>query len=533
MNPLYSWIAVIVYSLLMVYIGYVIMKRPGKAQSADSKTGFEFWIAQRNLPGYRIGFSIAAGWLMLGWIGFGMSQIYMYGAAGMWLLPIPWFILCFIIVAMVPLVRRIPAVSLPQAIEQRFGISARALIAILSFGVFIAWTQAELFMAGTLMAPFLGVDTWVAMLVFVIPVILYSAMGGYRAIVTTDFVQMLLMMPFMIALTAVAIYLASEKSGGDIIGAVSKAVPPWSGEGQVFNLGFLGWVIFPLVLLIGYLPGWMIEQDLIIRLQSAKSTSEARKGAWIGFGLITVFIIILPVIIAFCALVVFPPVNGAPPEAIGSNAYSIISAFIAQLPVLGAVLMLVGIVACQMSTVDTFTNVSALALSYDFVEPVVCKRKLTEKSKLALARIVTAVTIVVGFLCAVISNTLGDVYYISSGVLSASIAVPVFFIFWKRTTLPAVIAASVAGTIATIAMYFYEYKYLSTDANAAHYYCNVLPSWLQGLYGYNYIAIGVLLSAIVIVVVSLITKKPTQLQLDAVKAAPVDDQADFRKEAGV
>ena len=59
------------------------------------------------------------------------------------------------------------------------------------------------------------------------------------------------------------------------------------------NFWFLGW-LFPIVLLVGYLPGWMIEQDLIIRLQAAVSTKEARKAAIWGLFLIGAFVIVLP-----------------------------------------------------------------------------------------------------------------------------------------------------------------------------------------------------------------------------------------------
>jgi SSS family solute:Na+ symporter len=529
MNTTPFWIAAILYVAVMILVGVLTRMKRHVQSKKDPLSTLEYWLAKRELPFWRLGMSLTAGWLMLGWVGFGMAQVYMYGVTGLWILPIPWFILCFLIIAMVPFVRRLPAVSLPQAIEKRFGSGARTLLAIFSTGVFLAWTQAELFMGGSLMAPFLGVPAWVCMVMLAVPIAIYTYMGGFRAIVTTDVLQFLLMTVFMIVLAVTAISAASSASAGDILGALKAAAPPWSGQGNSMNPWFLG-ILFPIVLLIGYLPGWLIEQDLVQRVQAMKSTKEARKGAILALFLITTFVLVLPSITAFCSLIVFPPVDGMPPDAIGGSALGIISAFISQLPIGLAVYMMIGIMACQMSTVDTFAQVTAMPVAYDLVEPAQMKRKISREKRLSTTRIISVVAVLAALACALISNTLGDVYYISSGVLSACIAIPAFFIFWRRTTLPAVMTAAIAGFLGTVGMYWFEYKHLQyADPALPYYYTDVLPSWLAGAYGYIYVAAGVIISAVLIVLVSLVTKRPPQHRLDEVRAKPIDDFAEFVK----
>jgi SSS family solute:Na+ symporter len=521
----YHWAGVILYCLAMVYIGWRIRTRI--REDEGEQLGYEFWMAKRQLPGWRLAMSLTAGWLMLGWVGFGMSQIYMYGATGLWILPIPWLILCFIVILMVPFVRRIASVSLPQAIQRRYGHSARTMLAVLSFFVFIAWTQAELFMGGLLMSPFLNVPPWVCMAIMVAPIILYVYMGGFRANVATDVAQFLIMAPFMIILAVVAVQGASAASGGDILGAIQRSTPPWTPAGKgPMDMGALGW-LFPVVLLIGYLPGWLIEQDLVIRLQAARSTKEGRKAAWWGLALIGIFVIILPSIIAFCSMVVYPAVNGTPNPAVGDTAGKealyICSAFIKGLPTWLSVFMLVGILACQMSTVDTFANVSALALAYDLIEPRLAKKRVSPHRRLMVAKGISVFVLLVSLASAMISDSLHDVYYISSGVLSACVAVPAIFVFWRRTTLSAVLVAASVGFVGTVGAFIVEYHYYSADPAAAHYYVNEWPAWLQGIYGYAYIALGVLLSLVSIVVVSLVTGPATARQLAALQPAPVED----------
>ncbi len=514
MDTFWYWFAVIAYCVAVIYIGFWIRNMYRK----KGVTQLEFWIAKRQLPYWWLATSLTAGWLMLGWIGFGMSQIYMYGATGLWILPIPWLILCFIVIAIVPFIRRIGAVSLPQAIEKRFGKSARILLAVFSFYVFILWTQAETFMAGTLLSPFLGIDPRWCMVLVIIPIIIYTYLGGFRAVVSTDVLQFSFMAIFMIILAVTAIVSASNVTDGNIIAALKDVATPWAGQGQTFNFGFLGW-LFPVILLLGYLPGWMIEQDLTLRIQAAVSTKEARKSAWLGLLLIGVFVIILPSIIAFCSLVVFPPDAAGASAAIGANALGIISAFIAKLPIWLAAFMVVGIIASQMSTLDTFANVSAMPLAYDIIDPVLVKRKVSEKIRLAVSQYISVIVLLIALVLAFASESLSDVYYISSGVLSASIAIQAIFIFWRRTTLPAVITSSIIGFVGTVGGYILEYKILGS--------AELLPGFLQPSFGYNYIAFGVVLSFITIVVVSLLTARSPQTKLDNVKSQPVDDYAEF------
>ncbi len=509
------WGAVVLYSLAVMLLGWKL-----RAKSSDEKSQLEFWLANRKIPGWRLGVSLTAGWLMLGWIGFGMSQIYMYGASGLWILPIPWILLTFIIVAAVPMLRRIPTISIPQALQRRFGPAARVLTAVMSFGVFLSWTQAELFMAGSLASPFLGVPAWAAMLVIVVPILFYTWFGGFRAIVTTDLLQFGIMALFMIVLAGGVLEMAQQATNGDIVGALRTVTPPWAAAGDAGNPWFLG-VLFPVVLLVGYLPGWLLEQDLVIRVQAAPSTRQARRGAWLGVLLIGVFICLLPSIAAFGALAAFPPVDGAPAPEVGPDALGIISAVIAGLPGWLSIIMVLGLVACQMSTIDTFSNVTSMALAHDMVEPVLKRRNTASGKRHTLSRIISMATILLALAAALASEKLGDVYYISSGVLSACIAVPFLAAFWKRATAAGVTAGILLGLAGSIGGYFWEY-YTIADS-----WAEALPGWLSNSYGYNYLAFGVLMAVAGTVVVSLLTRHSDRECPDVVHAGPVDCEREF------
>lgn len=521
------WTAFIGYSLIAAGLGVYTGTKIRRNLRSGKKHALEFWMAGRELSGWRLGVSLTSGWMMLGWIGFGMAQIYMYGVTGLWILPIPWFILCIIVIFMVPFVRRVPTISLPEALEKRFGKSVRVVVALFSFCVFIAWTQAELFMAGSLMAPFLAIDARLCMALLIVPIIVYTYFGGFRAIVLTDILQFGIMAIFMIVLAAIGWQRTGATGIGNFIEKLGSVAPPAAGADAIFSPWVLG-CVFPIVLLIGYLPGWMVEQDLVLRIQAARNTKEAYRGAVVGLVLITIFVLVLPALVAFTSLIVYPPADGAANVAVGADATGIITALIGGNPLWLTALMLLGIVACQMSTVDTFSNVTAMPLAYDLYPLLVKKNAVTERT--LAPKIISIAALLLALCAALASDRLGDVYYISSGVLSASIAVPAIFIFWKRTTTPAVLAASIAGFIGTVGMYFVEYKLLQADAPAAPlYYADCLPGWLHGSFMYNYVAFGVVVAATTIVVTSLLTRR-TERENNVYAGKPVAEDGMFSNE---
>jgi len=517
-----AWAVFILYSLAVIGMG--LWARNIRIKRRMEHKNLEFWMANRELPGWRLGISLTSGWLMLGWIGFGMSQIYAYGATGMWLLPIPWFILTILIFILVPFYRKIAAVSLPQAMGRRFGPQVRYITAIFSICIFLSWTGAELVMVKTLVAPSLGFTggaaNW-ALVLFIVPILIYTVLGGFRAIITTDLIQFSIMALFILILGWWAWSKANtpELAPDGFINALKEVTPPGAGAKAALNLNFLSW-IFPVACLIGYLPGWLIEQDLTLRIQAAPTVRQARIGAGLGFVFISIFIIVIPTIVAFCALIVFNPA-GSNAAAVGGDYTGIIRAFIEQMPVWLGIFMFLGLVACQMSTVDTFSNVTAMPLAYDLVEPLCLKGAPKEKIAF-MARVMTAVAVILALLYAFISDTLGDVYFLSSGVLSASVAVPALAVFWRGATKAGIITGSILGAASTILMYLWEFKILQyLDAAKENYYLDVLPAWLAGGYMYLYIGVGVIVSATAIVVVSMVTTK-SEAELLSVDTVPVD-----------
>ncbi|MFH1861826.1 MAG: hypothetical protein ABH878_03345, partial [bacterium] len=65
----YFWIAALVYFLFVILVGFWIWRRIHKDTATHQI--LDFWIASRRFPGWRLAISLTAGWLMLGWLGYG------------------------------------------------------------------------------------------------------------------------------------------------------------------------------------------------------------------------------------------------------------------------------------------------------------------------------------------------------------------------------------------------------------------------------------------------------------------------------
>ncbi len=508
------WSVGIAYFAFAIGLGLYIWKQV-KGESGSSQL-LDFWIASREFNGWRLGISLAAGWLMLGWLGYGMSMIYQMGLSGVWILPLPWLILCGIIIWMVPFVRRLPAISLPEALGKRFGGNTRLLCAITSVLVFTSWTGAELFMIGKLASPFLKISPNLTMLIVVIPIMIYTFFGGFRAVVITDVIQFAIMALFITVLGIVAFNAAGNITNGKVLSTLTALPTASFGSGSMFKL-FAGGLIAPVILLLAYLPGWMIEQDLLLRIQGAKSLKEAKKGAWVGLLLIGTFIIIIPTIISFCAIILFPYGTEATTAAIGADATGIISAIILKyFPLWGQVFMFVGLLAAQMATVDTFSNVVALPLTHDIIQPAFFKNR-SKEDVANISRVLSVVAILMGLLYALNSTSLSSVYILSSGVLSASIAIPAFAIFFNKVNKTGITASIILGFLGNVIFYILEYKVWGNSYN---------PKWLAGTY-LGYIMVGLLCSLVGLVVGSIIGEMSSKEQIETVSDTPLEGVVAF------
>ncbi len=477
----FFWIAFLSYSLIVIGTGFFIFRREKKSGFAYDNQ--EYWMAQRTLSGQSVGLSISASMMSISWsCVYGVQLFYWYGIGAIWLLLTPWLFTMLGFYIFAPLFRKMEMFSQPQLIGSRFGRKSRMLLAVALIFVFTVWAGAEIYAAGILIAPFLEISVPLTLLLIAVVVALYSYSGGFRAVIATDKIQYFLVAIFIGVLAILSINAVLTHPLTELVSDIFPR-PPRSTPSVplLFSPGF-GLIIITFLV---YIPGWLVETDVWLRLQAAENNREARKGILIAGLNSLIFVGILPAVIGISALYLYPPVGQIIPERLQEGAL-IFSVFMQDYAPAGLTVFLsVGLVAAAMSTIDTCSNVVALSISYDLLEPHLVKRLSKEKLN-HLARWTSVGAIFLAFVYALFTESLWDIFYLSSGILTTTIFLPVITAFHNKTKNIQIQLAMIFGFSVTIIFYFLEKSGVLFSLH---------PIWLEQT-GLGYILWG-LLAAII------------------------------------
>ncbi len=250
-NTYIYWTGFIAYSIAVIWIGFSVWKRSKRSSPQNNTT--EFWSASQSLSSWSVGLSISASMMSISWsCVYGVQLFYWYGIGGAWLLIIPWLITMAGFYYLVPMFRKFNTFSQPELLEKRFGKKSRILLAPALIVVFITWTGAEIFAAGNIIAPFLGISPQLTFLLIAIVVATYSFTGGFEAVVSTDKIQFVLVALFI----SIIAYI-----GWNALPEEPLIVAPPKAESLQENFLSPGIALILMTFFV-YLPGWLIETEL-------------------------------------------------------------------------------------------------------------------------------------------------------------------------------------------------------------------------------------------------------------------------------
>lgn len=203
-------IAIVVYLVAMVYVGFYFSKQGG-GESAD-----EFYLGGRKLGPLVTAMSAEASdmssWLLMGLPG----VAYLSGIADAGWTAIGLGIgtyLNWLIVAQ--RLRRYSVVcnsiTIPDFLSRRFRDEKNILMCISAIVIlifFIPYTASGFKAIGTLFSSLFGVDYHVAMIIGAIVIVGYTVMGGFMAVSTTDLIQSIVMTISLIVIVFYGIHMA-------------------------------------------------------------------------------------------------------------------------------------------------------------------------------------------------------------------------------------------------------------------------------------------------------------------------------------
>ncbi|MEJ2542960.1 MAG: hypothetical protein P8Y99_02740, partial [Calditrichaceae bacterium] len=275
----------------------------------------------------------------------------------------------------------------------------------------------------------------------------YTYTGGFEAVVSTDKIQFVLVALFILVIAVLGFNALPDDISLWNVTNPPKAVNAY----KLFSPG-LALIILTFA---AYLPGWLIETDVWIRLQAARSDSAARKGVVLAATNSFIFVGVLPLIIGLSALILYPAVNGVIDNRLQDGALIFTVIMQDYAPLWLNIFLSLGLIAAAMSTIDTCGNVVALSISHDLIEPKV-KNKWSSDKLNRLARISSVGAIFVSFIYAVFTESLWDIFYLSSGILTTTVFIPVVASFLKSTKPIQVNLSILFGLVSTLIFYFLE-----------------------------------------------------------------------------
>ncbi|MDH3642114.1 MAG: sodium/proline symporter, partial [Gammaproteobacteria bacterium] len=271
---------------LLVLLGLAVWSR----RETHSLAGY--FLAGRKLPSWVVAFSTNAtgesGWLLLGLTGMG----YAVGAQAYWVVvgEVTGIALAWLLVA-----RRLKrlsdasgAITVPDVLAARFGDTRHVLrgvsvlIILVMVGVYVA---AQMVATGKAFSTFMDMEYVTAVVLGGTVIIIYTMVGGYKAVAYTDLVQGILMLAGLIIVPLVAI---SAAGGWGNVSGVLNSIDPnllslWGSDGT----GLRGWIVIVSFLAIG-LPFLGVPQ-LMVRFMSARSEQALYKAGFISVLVILLF----------------------------------------------------------------------------------------------------------------------------------------------------------------------------------------------------------------------------------------------------
>lgn len=494
-----DWLVIVVYLVSMIGIGLYFYLREKRKSTSD------FFVGGRSIPFWAAGVSLyAANTSSISFIAIPAKAFetnWQYLTNNL----VAVLGLMFVAVFIVPLLRRLNLMSVFTYLETRFHPAIRMLASALCIVMQIGSRMSViLFLPALGISTITGIDVVWSVLLMGGFTIIYTAMGGMKAVIWTDFVQVIVKMGG--AVFAIAFIVWHLKGGFPEFAQVAAAADKTRLLDFSFDLtkatvwGFIFLVIFDVVLTFPK------DQVLMQRVLSTESDKEAGRSVW-AFAAIMIpgGFIFYGIGTALYVYYQAHPERMNPLLPVDATFPLFIAA---ELPMGVTGLIIAGIFAAAMATLSGIMNSVATLISVDFYEKLA--RNPTPKQSVFFAEVMTVVVGLIGIGAALLLarfdiHSLFDVSIELAGLLGGGFAGAYTLGMFTRRANSQGVAIGIAGSIAL-----------------------TMVAWSFDLvHPYFYLAISILLCIVIGYVASLFFPAPqrslaglTIYRRDQVKSGP-------------
>jgi solute:Na+ symporter, SSS family len=471
------------YYLISVIVYLTIMASIGIYKSLRIKNQKDFMVGGRQVGTIMMITTLIATWTGAGSLLGGAGLAYRQGYSELWMSVGAW-IAILLVYKLAGRVRHIAGFTLPDILEKRYNGAARVFgsLALIIGATTIVGYQLK---GGAFVLELTaGIPTSTGIAIMAGMVILLTSLAGMKSVVTLDLMNGILILVGI--LVAVPILLIDLGGPTAVIDALpSHFFSVMGGHGFIWAAA----VFFPVFFLL------LGEPSMYQKFFSAKNESTARRSV-IGWVVGIVIIDFLIVTLAILGRVKFPEL--AIPERV------ILDVARFGLPTWAGCLLLTAGIAIVFSTANSFLLAPATNVTHDIIQRFVAK-DMKQSTVVVINRITIIVLGVLAYVLLtyfrnVLSMALAAYTMIGAGLTPAILAA----FFWKRVTTAGGLSSILGGIVGTIGT-----KIVFDMTSVQGFFANNfnIPAAELG----EYIIIpAFLLAATLLIVVSLIGKKPPQ-----------------------
>ncbi len=503
-------------------------------------TADDYFLAGRNLGWWIIGASIFASNIgsehLVGLAGSGTTDgvaMAHYELHAWCLLVLGWLL--------VPFYMRSKVFTMPEFLERRFNPTSRWVLSVITLVAYVVTKIAVgIFAGGVVFAVLLPElhfgplnSFWIGSILVIVLTGLYTVLGGLRAVAYTEAMQTLVL---VLGSVLVTIFGLRELGGWgalrDICGSemfnLWKPLVPSGVEATwapVRESGRMAWYFndnYPWLSMLFCAPViglwyWCTDQYIVQRALGAPNEQQARRGAicaaWLK--LLPVFIFIIPGMICFALAksgqnaVIQQTILDGQGQIVRDQAQKAFPLLVSNvLPPGVRGIVVAGLLAALMSSLAGVFNASATLFTMDFYSRL--RPGVSQHQLVWIGRMATTVMVLIGLAWIPVIQGGKGLYDYLQGV-QAYLAPPIFVVFflgvfWKRLNGAGCLAALIVGFLLGLFR-------LAIDTPVKliqdFHYAEGSFLWIVNNMFFQYYSILILLvCAVVMIVVSLLTKAP-------------------------
>ncbi len=397
------------------------------------------------------------------------------------------------------------SITLPEFFSNRFRENKKVICSLAALFILIFFTvyASSCFVTcGKLFSTLFGADYVPMMILGAVFVLLYTVLGGFLAESASDFMQGIVM---FVALGVIVVVCTIQAGGISQVAENAQSIPgfleffniadpvvteegvqlaeagkPLFGEAKPYSIlsvcSMLAWGL-----------GYFGMPQVLLRFMAIRKEKELKMSRRIAM----VWVLISLTVAVFIGIIgrqLFP--TELTTAASAENIFITLST--SFLPPILAGFVMAGILAATISSSDSYLLIAASAFAKNIYQGI-AKKDATDKQVMRMSRITLLAIALVAIVIALDSNSkiFGIVSFAWAGFGATFGPLMLFSLFWKRTTR----AGAIAGMVSGAGMVFL-WKLLISKIGGVFAIYELLPAFI--------------VSCVFIVVVSLLTKKPSK-----------------------